>query len=78
MINDALLKSDRDVRPINIFVYLNLGKTNANEISGFIQPNLTQKQSYLKFYRVSSLCEGVNTTEYNAFSQSFPNSCFLM
>ncbi len=62
VINDFLVKSVREVRPIDIFVHLNFTNTKENEMKDLIQPTLSQIQMYLKVYRVSNLGEGFNNT----------------
>ena len=54
VINDVLVKSVCELRPIDVFVHLNLANTKENEMKGLIQPTLSQIQSYLKVYRVST------------------------
>ena len=51
-----------EIRPTDIFIYLNLVKTKKSEMKGLIQLTLIQIKSYLKVYRFLTLCVGVNTT----------------
>ena len=52
----------RTVRPIDIFVYLNLQKTREEEMKNLTQPTLMQLQNYVKYYRVETLGVGGVTT----------------
>jgi Tfp pilus assembly protein PilX len=62
VIDDIITKSVREIRPIDIFIHLNLVKTKYTDMKGLIQPTLPQIQSYLKIYRITTLGVGVNTT----------------
>jgi len=52
----------RTVRPIDIFVYLNLQKTREEEMKNLTQPTLMQLQNYVKYYRIETLAVGGVTT----------------
>ena len=63
VIDTCIQRSVRTVRPIDVFVHLNLQKTRNDEMKDLPQPSLTQIQTYIKAYRMETIGVGAVTTE---------------
>ena len=61
VIDNCIQRIVRTVRPIDVFVYLNLQKTRNDEMKDLPQPTLTQIQTFVKAYRMENLGIGTVT-----------------